>query len=235
MPVSREQAEKWESEASAVAAHVSYFAEERTRPWEFRLKEYWTRQQKESTPWEECVRRCMRQSLNTRIGKEFHGFMDLPQEIRNMIYRYLLVKGSVFPPNYGCSDVVGKRILTYNNKGTHDASGDTYLRYEGLGQHRLSRHKDPGQSIGLLLGVSKAIQYEAACVYFRFNRFVFPCGECDSQLFRCVYGIGGEYESIYRCMRDVSYTFDMRDVSTSSSLMFNARYDQPMRPGEDDD
>lgn len=169
-----------------------------------------------------------------RIGLEFHGFMDLPAEIREMIYVHALVKGKIVVPN--CADSfatcsTGLPILEHYKPGRFASFRDMkqYQRYEGLDydledwNHRRSILKpllDGSHSIsfeyevhGLLQGVSRVIHLEAARVFYGRNQLIFPAGT-----FHEPHGFNSmvhwsssrvpEWLDYTQLARNVSYTFD---------------------------
>ncbi|KUI61169.1 hypothetical protein VP1G_08362 [Cytospora mali] len=170
-----------------------------------------------------------------RIGTEFHGFLQLPSEIRNMVYGLLLVKGTVIVPNNTKNSDI--RYVKY----WKDHQGAAYERYEGLerelkGLQRRNREREP---LFLLHGVSRTFHAEAIRVYFGNNRFILP----SSNLFRpSLFGSlvrivsddvqemdhrsSKEFEKGRNnapLVRDVSYTFDMRDyqMEDHDNLCYN--------------
>lgn len=153
---------------------------------------------------------------------EFHGFMNLPSEIRDMVYGYALHKGKVAVPN---SSRATRRLEPVKYYLSDDGFG--YSRYQGL-EEELSAMEDVNRAprpLGLVQGVSKAVHDEAARVYFGGNQFVFPAGEfllpSHCNLFHAspsaVWpaqrdgGDAADRRNNAPLLRDVSYTFDMRD------------------------
>ncbi|ROV93645.1 hypothetical protein VMCG_08108 [Cytospora schulzeri] len=173
-----------------------------------------------------------------RVGTEFHGFLQLPSEIRNLIYGYLLLKGTVLvPTDYEGSELGHPCWRAYD--------GQTYDRYHGLERaikalqipRGGSRKRNP--LLGLIQGVSRAVHAEATGVYFGGNRFVVPTGPIRlPSFFVSLVGIASddvqEMDRQFRrrfergennapLVRDVSYAFHMRDHVTSdyANLCFN--------------
>lgn len=153
-----------------------------------------------------------------RIGTEFQGFLQLPSEIRNIVYGFLLPKGTYIVLN----------DPFFRNDFWRGFGGNTYERYHGLEESLRalqSRHKR--ETLGLLQGVSRVIHAEATGVFFGGNRFIFPFGECSRpSFFNTLVGIASNDVQVMErrfcsrsergvnnapLVRDVSYTFDMRD------------------------
>ncbi|KAI1141245.1 hypothetical protein F5Y05DRAFT_371833 [Hypoxylon sp. FL0543] len=209
MKVHWDQAYKWERQSGDADHIVEYFTRERTKAWEERRREYWARQvgvisNDEGAHQLELCRRA-------RIGSEFHYFLDLPREIRDMIYAYLLVHGSVFLRNYphGVDDQMDADKLTCFFTYRDYRNNKTYIRYRGIPQpwKGLSRPETP---IGLICGVSKEVQREAAAIYYGRNRFVYPYGACNIPAV-----CPGGSPKTFDLLRDVSLTFDKRHVCIS--------------------
>lgn len=153
--------------------------------------------------------------------------MHLPREIRDMIYECRLLKGTIFMPNH--RDVYDAK---YNLRCMYDFHGRIYQRYEGIPhdwghQHMIS---DPSTRNGLICGVSRTVQREAARIFYGRNRFVFPYGNIGFDMF---YGRVDLpiYRNVGRQLRDVSYTFDMREEGWSD---YYHRYSAPFRPDEEE-
>lgn len=150
-------------------------------------------------------------------GDEFHGFMYLPSEIREMIYGFTLCRGTVIVPNSE------RRMRGPGNPVEHYESneGFTYRRYDGLEQDLLEINNPRRTPIplGLIQGVSRAVHDEVAPIYFGRNQFIFPAGGFFSPQFcnrRDVLQRDFNHAFSNRTnnaplLRDVSYTFDMRD------------------------
>ncbi|KAI1657335.1 hypothetical protein F4813DRAFT_361099 [Daldinia decipiens] len=208
MPVSIEQALAWEMTDSLPNEYAKIFAEERTKDWATRLEEYWARQANKSTE-KGQIQHVHGDTLeHFRLARrdtqpEFHGFMHLSPEIRAMVYEYHLLKGTIFMPNttpmrYG---------VNYDTKLTRDSRGRVYPRYKGLPNNWGLRY---GRSIGLICGVSHAIQAETMPIFYGRNRFVFPPGNIDFPML-CNHESLPSSIWVPNHMRDISHTFDMRD------------------------
>lgn len=179
---------------------------------------------------------------------EFHGFMDLPSEIRDMIYSYALHKGRVIIPNSGPFTRDLEPVKYYKND-----DGFYYMRYRGL-EHELAAMENGRRAprpLGLVQGVSRAVQDEAARIYFGRNHFIFPAGSFLRPIW-CNLRDGFErsteddfwrdarnHTNIAPLLRDVSYAFDMRDYPTDdfANLYRNFRIRDSIRsravsPGE---
>lgn len=170
-----------------------------------------------------------------RVGTEFYGFLQLPSEIRNIIYGFLLLRGTVIVPNDTDSNGLGH--VKYWQQ--HD--GDTYARYEGLERalKALQNGKRERKPLGLIQGVSRAVHTEAIRVYFGGNKFILPVGSISRpSFFDSLVGImsnnvqmmdrrfsrdseAGKNNAML--VRDVSYAFDMRDSFTDDyeNLYYN--------------
>lgn len=153
---------------------------------------------------------------------EFHGFLQLPVEIRNMIYSHALHKGRVVVPNSGPATRRAEPVRHYR---TND--GFYYRRYEGLETELLAMEdgRRAPRPLGLIQGVSRAVHDEAASIYFGGNQFIFPAGpflrprHCNLRGFhevasqqnaRFFHDFNNQTNNA-PLLRDVSYTFDMRD------------------------
>ncbi|KAI1397735.1 hypothetical protein F4819DRAFT_470958 [Hypoxylon fuscum] len=203
MDVSLVQAMQWEN---PVAAH---FANERTKDWKTRLREYWARQNGLSVAGESVdeLEHCRKE----RIGIEFYGFTSLPREIRDNIYKYLLVKGTVFLPNHYYSTT---RCLGCPIDATRTHTGKTYERYKGIPADWDDCEVER-RSIALISGVSKAIQDEAEAIYFGYNRFVWPYWS-NTVNYAHRYSSNPRQEKRLCLMRDISVTFDMRETTVDT-------------------
>ncbi|KAI1772220.1 hypothetical protein F4818DRAFT_444450 [Hypoxylon cercidicola] len=147
------------------------------------------------------------------IGAEFHCFMNLPPEIRIMIYKCCLIKGTIFMPRgaFTCR-------VQYKKKYTTDGRMDPVQaeRYRGIPEDWGGLYAAK-KSIGLLCGVSRTVQAEALPIFYGQNRFVLPYG---------LWGIPGllelpgtsipPYRNIGGCMRDLGVGFDARDDAVAS-------------------
>ncbi|KAI1649166.1 uncharacterized protein F4817DRAFT_332013 [Daldinia loculata] len=209
MPVSIEQALAWERMDCLPDEYAKVFAEERTKDWATRLKEYWVRQANRSTE-KGQIQHVHGDTLeHFRLARrdtqpEFHGFMHLPREIRAMVYEYHLLKGTIFMPN-----TAGIRYgVTYNIKHTRDYHGRVYPRYKGLPSNWGVKY---WRSIGLICGVSHAIQAETMPMFYGRNRFVFPSGDINFPMLRRTDESLPLSYWVSNKMRDISHTFDMRD------------------------
>ncbi|PSR94353.1 hypothetical protein BD289DRAFT_427739 [Coniella lustricola] len=167
-------------------------------------------------PWD--VKEALQKYRRDRIGSEFYGFMDLPPEIRRVIYEYVLVQGQV--PVSVCTRT--QRCIDY----WEHTSGRPYTRYQDLWYQSDNPWEfgfNPGghivchdhctwtkneRSMGLIKGVNRTVTMEAVPIYYGCNRFIFPV--MSSIPPRCWLG-GDEYSRYHRLLRDVSYTFDMRE------------------------
>lgn len=159
-------------------------------------------------------------SRQTRQHDEFHGFMDLPSEIRDLIYGHALIKGRVIVPNSRRETGALEPVKHYKSN-----DGFYYPRYKGLEQelHAMEDGRRVPIPLGLVQGVSRQVHDEASRVYFGSNQFILPVGEFQRPAY-CnlldTYGRSTE-EDFYRDLetrtnnaplfRDVSYAFDMRD------------------------
>lgn len=152
--------------------------------------------------------------------ESFHRFMDLPSEIRDLIYSYALCKGRVIVPNSG--GVAGD-LEPVKHYRTND--GFYYLRYKGLEQELLAmgNRRRALRPLGLVQGVSRAVHDEAARIFFGRNQFIFPAGRFRRPAYcNLLDTLGRSSEEDFirdlgsrtnnaLLFRDVSYTFDMRD------------------------
>ncbi|KAI0113445.1 hypothetical protein F4814DRAFT_460555 [Daldinia grandis] len=146
---------------------------------------------------------------------EFHGFMSVSRDLCDMIYKYLLDKGSVFLPNY-----------TETKRDTYDfeTSGlyGNYLRYRGLPNNWSIKDGSVTRSIGLIGGVSKIVHEEAMSIYCGCNRFVSPYGPCDLTIISYhpyqegPWDVEKSLPIFYPFLRCVSSTFDMRSIQVAN-------------------
>ncbi|KAI0835100.1 hypothetical protein F5Y06DRAFT_306460 [Hypoxylon sp. FL0890] len=204
---------------------VNYFTRQRIKTWKCRLQKYWAQKagvivyNKASGQLELCRR--------VRIGTEFHGFMKLPRELRDMIYSCALVQGSVFLPNYagpvgGPMDASRLKCLF----ATKDFYENTYLRYKDIPAD-WAKGLRTRQPIGLICGVSKKVHEEAIAIYYGRNQFVFPYGKCNIPAL-CPEGPLQTFERL----RDLSFTFDMRHTNFDPCF---ERHLHDTRPDENDE
>lgn len=236
-----------------------YFANARIKDWNAKLREYWDPNEDEVRNVEQCrdymqrnptAEHQLRRTIETckqMRRDEFYGFMHLPSEIRNIIYGYVLRKGRVIVPN----EMDGRRG-TKNPVEYYEAnSGYCYGRYDELIQEIIEMNEDyPAQApLGLLQGVSRSVHDEAARVYFGENQFIFPAGYfirplyCNTRLGISTLAYGYTIEQAFSqdfrnrinnapLLRDVSYTFDMRDCETDDrSNLFQSRHKDDIDSG----
>lgn len=130
----------------------------------------------------DLLRRCRK----ARIGTEFHGFMQLPRELRDLIYSHAVVTGSRF---------IFKRRSNQNSSlhFIEDGIGELYYRYVHGNEERPLRGPHPARLIqsrfkdslpfndglgemSLLKAVCFTIQVEAAEVFFSRNQLILPFG-----------------------------------------------------------
>lgn len=157
---------------------------------------------------------------NQTTFDKFQSFMDLPSEIRDLIYSYALCKGRIIIRN-------GRRAAGFLEPIKHYETNDGfhYLRYKGLEQELLAMNT--GQpapiALGLVQGVSRQVHDEATRIFFGKNQFIFPAGQFHRPSYcnlRDIFGRSSDEEfardvknriNNALLFRDVSYTFDMRD------------------------
>ncbi|KAI2609859.1 uncharacterized protein GGS25DRAFT_486521 [Hypoxylon fragiforme] len=185
MPVSLEQAMTWEHLTPTSDSITTRFIMQRCRPWEKVLREYWLRQAHpiiiEVEDFEDDELKARRKQ---RMGTEFWGFSNLPIELREKIYKILLVKRPVCLPNYsgGDEDFNIRKLLYMKHKHLNVRSlalkHYEFPRYRGVPKDwGVAKTRVPPNA--LLCAVSKQIQREASHIYFGRNRFVFPSGICN--------------------------------------------------------
>lgn len=160
--------------------------------------------------------------------------MDLPSEIRDLIYSYALCKGRVIVPNSGGAAGDLEPVKHYR---TND--GFYYSRYKGLEQELLAMGDSQRASspLGLVQGVSRAVHDEAARIFFGRNQFIFPAGRFRRPAYCNLLDAPGQSseEDFARdlksrtnnalLLRDVSYTFDMRDHPGDDYANFYRSFD----------
>lgn len=157
-------------------------------------------------------------------GDEFYGFLHLPLEIRDMIYGFALRKGRVIVPN-SKRGMRGPPTLVEHYESS---SGYYYRRYAGVIQELSAmdhRRRTPAP-LGLVQGVSRSVHDEAARVYFGGNQFIFPAGQfMHPRYCNLRDDLETPFDQVFHrdidnrtnnapLLRDVSYTFDMRDNTT---------------------
>ncbi|CAJ2505573.1 Uu.00g129670.m01.CDS01 [Anthostomella pinea] len=145
-----------------------------------------------------------------RIGTEFHGFMHLPIELRNLIYKHLLIQVTVFVPRVGLNYDV-----SYDSRRTMDWVERRYSRYADI-PHDWGKLYEAGKRIGLISGASQTVFYGR-------NRFVFPYGDFSFTEDN-IWGPLPEYRQIHTLLRDVSISFDMRDCRRKDYCPMTNRY-----------
>lgn len=223
---------------------TSYFAKTRTQDWGARLKEYWVLQDDKLRDIKKYREYHLTRSGDTRADldpraeldneeedfrsyqlrvemcrqrwrREFHGFMSLPVEIRDIIYSYALPKGTVII-------LPSKRPRRIIEVCSND-QGDLYRRYRGLRDELQDIYRNGHAPLSLIQGVSKKIHDEAARIYFGRNQFIFPTGffytprycnlieAFESHTEAHFLRDAAERTNNAPLLRDVSYTFDMRD------------------------
>jgi hypothetical protein len=161
------------------------------------------------------------------MRRDFHGFMHLPSEIRDVIYGFALCKGRVIVPNSrrGMRAHAREPVEHYERN-----NGYYYRRYEGLEEEifATSHSRHAQNPLGLIQGVSRAVHDEAARIYFGRNQFIFPASLFElpryCNLRDDAFGVLSHEQRFHHdlrnrtnnapLLRDVSYTFDMRDHVT---------------------
>ncbi|KAI1075681.1 hypothetical protein F5B20DRAFT_558990 [Whalleya microplaca] len=134
--------------------------------------------------------------------------VNLPSEVRDKIYEYRLVPGTVWMPN-----ISDAWHVEYNVNDHCDHTGDRYQRYQYIPAN-WGRLYVEGKRLGLICGVSHNVQEEATKIFYSRNRFVFPYGKIGpwSPLSDKFY----IYTKIMKAqLQDVSHTFDMREEAPS--------------------
>lgn len=174
-------------------------------------------------------------------GQEFHGFLFLPSEIRDMIYGHALRKGRVIVPNLTRSMRDSRERLWH----VESNGGYWYRRYAGLSEDIFTmndRSLAPAP-LGLVQGVSRSVHAEATRIYFGGNQFIFPAGyfqrptycnlrhgiasmfnDLEITVDRAFFRDVGNHTNNALLLRDVSYTFDMRDNPTDDYSNLNTSY-----------
>ncbi|KAF7536618.1 hypothetical protein G7054_g4379 [Neopestalotiopsis clavispora] len=244
---------------------LNYFVEQRMKPWSTRVHDYHCHEtsepllpggnprrsrlrdwivehsknaiynpQLEHSEVEQRLERLRKQ----RRGTEFHGFMSLPREIRDIVYRELVVKGTIFPPPRGED---GKTLQCFD-KYLANAWGEVSERYAIFKDDVANRSDWPAISFQALFCVSKQFHSEVNHVFFRENRFVFPAGDWKWPLYLNhtfvlppLRGFRKEIWDQTHSITDASYTFDMRDTPLSDAenlyqLRFLGRVDNRQQP-----
>lgn len=169
-----------------------------------------------------------------RRSGEFHGFMCLPVEVRDFIYSHALCKGKVIVPN--SRDVTGDVEPVKHYEGD---DGYCYGRYRGLKQKLLEMNCNQCKSspLGLVQGVSRAVHDEAARIFFGRNQLIFPAGRFQRPTYcNLLDRINWSSEADFSrdlenrtnnapLLRDVSYTFDMRDHPGDDYANLHSNFD----------
>ncbi|KAF3770762.1 hypothetical protein M406DRAFT_349379 [Cryphonectria parasitica EP155] len=225
MPVSAEAALSWErAEMYYVNTQginlppqieelvIGYFVDARTKSWTAHLADYFNslpeqdnlpndKSSSSSSSSTDTLQSALASCRRLRIGTEFHGFLDLPREIRDQIYRHALVKGKVAVPNRHAEPLEAQtRHQAWKIDYWRRETGEPLLRYEdeslfGHGlfagepldppslnslSHSSSPFSSPSSSrgtpLGLLHGVSSIIHAEAATIFFAHNQIILPAG-----------------------------------------------------------
>lgn len=152
--------------------------------------------QERCSAYEEPIRR-------SRIGNEFHGFLDLPYEIRRMIYSMLLVRGKIFVHDFSEVEIEG-RLLELEHPVQTEGYQKSFLRY----LDKPPRDKRDRTTTGLIMGVNKQVQREAEQVFWSSsNTFVIPSKTSQGP-------IGSDRlrpDIIIPPIQCLSVAFDMRD------------------------
>ena len=145
------------------------------------------------------------------IPTTFHYFLELPREIRNIIYQILLVNGKIFLGRNTPRSVYSDFFKTHLGRNRIPPSFCQHgVRYRYM-DHKLFRISI---TKGLLQGVSKAIQHEALEMFYSArNHFVLPEGY---QL--TVAGIGPP-QSMEPTLpvNSLSIAFDIRQIDDTDS------------------
>ncbi|KAF3014952.1 hypothetical protein E8E14_001321 [Neopestalotiopsis sp. 37M] len=221
-------------------AAAEHFASERMMPWSARVSAYQTRVLEEEAYRQECERwnakvpeslKMHQRVLHLRkylacAYPEFHGFMFLPRELRDMIYRAAVVDSSqplVVPlvrpdPSTLLPQKPAVQGEAYNEMGQ---LYDRYMNYPDSKPLPGMEHISPViRCIGALSRASKQVHLEAARIFFQENNFIFPAGDwCWPNFLNIGAPPANEFEEqrqeLAYGMRNASYTFDMRDVVLS--------------------
>ena len=139
-----------------------------------------------------------------------------------MIYAKLLVRGKIYITLTSKNSSPAKHpFMPVGNRWSpiYDRKGDLCGRYE-----ELLKHMNQGIIVGLLQGVSKAIQREAEDVFYSAaNRFIVPVGTFEYPVV-----IGGMPGPIHRVLRyqSISYSFDRRQVDEDQYTLFHETKDE---------
>ncbi|ETS78559.1 hypothetical protein PFICI_10621 [Pestalotiopsis fici W106-1] len=202
---------------------IEYFASVRLVEWRGRVKNYhgpfdtaeWLQQRRsqeegpssgslakvrDTTEMEQPVHhlRQLRKSVT-----EFHGFMSLPRELRDMVYRHLVVTDA---------KRFGERICVARGKDFNQMVR-IHDRCPNLWNNQLLGSNLPLlPCTGALRGVSRQFHLEASRVFFQNNRFILPGRDCSWPRFLNGEDPKNEFDvelkELTLSMRDVSYTFD---------------------------
>ncbi|XXG96178.1 hypothetical protein Hte_002457 [Hypoxylon texense] len=159
-----------------------------------------------------------------QIGSEFQYFMSLPPEIRIMVYKCCLLKGTIFVPRNAFTSPVKYKVKYTMAGGRHPSA-----RYKGVPTDWGALYEKK-KHIGLICGVSRQVQAEALPIFYGGNRFVFPYGywvipnilmiepppkqQQQQQQQQHQPPVPTSYEDcpkIGDCIRDLSIAFDARD------------------------
>ncbi|KAI1763875.1 hypothetical protein GGR53DRAFT_530973 [Hypoxylon sp. FL1150] len=158
------------------------------------------------------------------IDADLSLLLSLPGEMRNTIYEYCLVKGTIFMPKGAFTDKV-----KYKRKYTRGARIDATRseRYKDIPEDWGALYKAK-KRIGLICGVSKQVQAEALYVFYGRNRFVLPYGYWTITNVMVSSGPplsrpdrSEPWNLISRYIRDLSITYDTRsdDLASRSTAM----------------
>ncbi|KAI0473876.1 hypothetical protein GGR56DRAFT_696506 [Xylariaceae sp. FL0804] len=187
----------------------------------------------------------VRRWAGARVGREFHGFLALPLCVRYLVYEHLLVVGRYYVPAnlsrllerdpYFLREEPATRRYVLLPGHVANESGVIRQRYADWLRNRGGWHdQSHGASYdspenpftpGLLLGVCKEVQAEAAYIFLGRNAFVFPHrafaiarSDYDRDLHEwgdiVPRGPGRRARLAARlgALRDVSIAFDMREA-----------------------
>lgn len=166
---------------------TQHLAVERAKPWPTRLADYWAHYHKHKhtdaatsdsrpSPGSPFADDSLDKHRRVRIGTEFHGFMYLPREIRDMVYSYGIITGSRFLiSNVHVRDWKYYVFVSWGDTPYQRFHNFRGLRGRGPPGFRSKYNEPPALGrMTLLMGVSCTIHAEVAQLFFSRNQLLFP-------------------------------------------------------------
>ncbi|KAI0377328.1 hypothetical protein F5Y04DRAFT_291830 [Hypomontagnella monticulosa] len=151
--------------------------------------------------------------------RDFHYFSKLPKEVKQEVYKLLLVVGKFYVPgvrwdprpmrHHGSAEI--RRLYIRDDK-VYRANDQRYGSMEFECLHDMVFHPANRYTPGLIQAVSEEVQEEAEAIFFGYNQFVFPAGRMyEPNAFGLFTLLHNDRDRFIHLVKDLSLAFDMRD------------------------